>query len=149
MKSIAMRIGIIALIGVGTLVARPFLSGGAADLKVGECFDPPTTVGETVDDVQHHPCTDAHGGEVFFVGDLAAADDAPYPTDAAIETEAAALCTPAFDAYTGLDFVTDPDWTFGYLSPTTESWADGDRGIICYAARIDGATTTTSIRAAS
>lgn len=148
MKTMAMRIGIIALIGVGGLVARPFLAGGAADLKIGECFDPPA-VGETVDDVQHHPCTDAHGGEVFFVGDVAAADDAPYPTDIAFETQVQGLCTPAFDAYTGLDFVTDPVWTYGYLSPTAESWADGDRGIICYAARLDGATTTTSIKAAS
>lgn len=86
---------------------------------------------------------------MFFVGDVAAADDAPYPTDAALETEVQALCTPAFDAYTGLDFVTDPDWTYGDLSPTTESWADNDRGIICYAARLDGVTTTISIKAAS
>ena len=53
MRNIAMRLGLLGVIGVGALVARPFLSGNVGDLKVGDCFDEPT-IGQTVDDVQHH-----------------------------------------------------------------------------------------------
>ena len=35
----------------------------------------------------------------------------------------------------------------GWFYPTTEGWNDGDREITCYAIRIDGATTTQSIKA--
>ena len=42
-------------------------SGNAGDLAVGDCFDAPTLEGQTVSDVQHHPCTEAHTGEVFAV----------------------------------------------------------------------------------
>lgn len=34
----------------------------------------------------------------------------------------------------------------GYFVPTSDGWADGDRGIICCAAKVDGTTTTGSIK---
>jgi hypothetical protein len=144
-RNIAIRVGLFAAIGVGALVFRPFLSGGAGDLKVGECFDVPTTA-TTVEDVQHHPCTEAHVGEVFFVGKLAAADKAPYPNDATLEAMVGAQCVPAFDKYTGLKFETDRTWTYGYFVPLSKDWATGDRGVICYAARMDEKPSTTSLK---
>ncbi|MBA3875836.1 MAG: hypothetical protein C0498_02695 [Anaerolinea sp.] len=69
MRGIVLRVGIVALIIVGGLVLRPFLSGSAGDLKVSDCFDPPAADTETVSDVQHQPCDQDHGAEVFFVGD--------------------------------------------------------------------------------
>jgi hypothetical protein len=53
---------------------------------------------------------------------------------------------PAFDAYTGLDFETDPVMNMGYFTPTREGWNAGDHEVICYAARIDEATMSQSIR---
>ncbi len=146
MRNIAMRLGLLGVIGVGALVARPFLSGNVGDLNVGDCFDEPT-IGQTVEDVQHHPCTDAHTGEVVFLHDLPDAKDVVYPSDTEFATRIDALCVPAFDAYTGLDFQSDPTWTMGYFTPTSEGWAGGDRGVTCYAARIDSKPTTTSIKA--
>lgn len=145
MKTIAFRLGIVGLIAVGGLLLRPLLAGNAGDLKVGECFDEPATL-EAVEDVQHHPCTDPHTSEVFLVMDVP--DAASYPTDAAFEGMVQASCVPAFDTYTGLDFATDPDWTIGYFVPTPESWSSGDRGLICYTIRIDGAPTSASLKAA-
>lgn len=144
MRTIALRLGLLAAIGIGAVIAQPFLSGNVAELKVGDCFDVPA-VTETVEDVQHHPCTDAHGGEVFFVGEHAAADDAPYPSEDALATEIQAACDPAFQAYTGMP-ATDPTWSYGYFYPLAEGWADGDRGYICYASRVDETTTNTSIK---
>ena len=145
MRTIAIQIDLFAALGIGALLARPFLAGGAGELKVGECFDIPS-LKETVEDVQHHPCTDPHGGEVYFGGDLVAARDAPYPTDPVIESEVAALCVPSFDTVHRLHFDTDPTWSFGYFYPHPDSWADGDRGRISYAPRLDDAPTAVSIR---
>jgi hypothetical protein len=144
-RNIAIRIGFFVLIGVGALVLRPFLAGGAGDLKIGECFDEPA-VGQTVEEVQHHPCTEAHSGEVFFVGQLTAAKDAPFPAIAVLEVDVATLCVPAFNTYTGLTLATDTTWTLGYIYPLSEDWADGDRDLICYAARYDETPTNTSIK---
>jgi hypothetical protein len=144
-RTIALRVGLLAAVGVGALIARPFLTGGAADLQLGDCFDAPTTT-ETVEDVQHHPCTDAHTGEVVFVGNLPSAEGTPYPDDATLDQMIGTLCIPAFDDYTGLDFETDPTWTLGYLVPLEEDWNNGDRSVSCYATRLDDAPTTGSIK---
>jgi len=45
MRGLAIRIGIVAVILVGALILRPFISGGAGDLNVGDCFDPPAGTG--------------------------------------------------------------------------------------------------------
>ena len=146
MQSIALRIGIFVLIGVGALVARPFLMGAAGDLKVGECFDLPATASETIEDVQHHPCSDAHDGEVFFVGSLPIAEGGAYPSDAALGPLVDSLCMPAFAAYTGLAADTDPLWTFGAGVPVSADWAEGNRRLMCYATRVDGTRTSGSIK---
>jgi hypothetical protein len=144
-RNIAIRIGLFALIGVGALIARPFLTGGAGDLKVGECFDVPA-IGQTVEEVQHHPCTDAHSAEVVFVGKFTAAEGVAYPALDVLDEDVASLCVPAFDTYTGLAFQTDPDWTMGYFYPLSEDWDKGDRDLVCYATRIDEAVTSSSIK---
>lgn len=148
MRTIALRLGLLGALGIGGAVLSPYLMGSAADLAVGDCFDPPAQLVE-VEEVQRHPCTEAHGAEVFYVADYPAADGAGYPGDPAFEAHVRDVCVRAFDAYTGLDFQTDPTWTFGYFTPTDEGWSMGDHEISCYAERMDGATTSASIRAAS
>lgn len=148
LRTIALRIGIIAAIGVGFLVLRPFLMGGAGDLKVGECFDEPVGDVQTVEEVQHHPCSDPHTGEVIYVGNLATAENAPFPSDAEMETMVGGVCIPAFNVYTGLDFQSDQEWTLGYFTPVEADWGTGDRSIVCYAVRIDATPTSTSIKKA-
>jgi hypothetical protein len=145
MRGIAIRVGIVAAIIIGGLILKPFLSGNAGDLKVGECFDVPVGA-EAIEDVQHHPCSDEHSGEVFFVGKSAAAKDVAYPTDIELAAEVYGLCDSAFVAYTGLDSNTEPVWTYGYFIPTSEGWSDGDRGVICYVAKIDSSVTKGSVK---
>ena len=64
-------IGVFAL---GGYLLRDYLSGSAGDLKVGDCFDVPSfeTQSATVKDVQHHPCSELHSGEVFFLENVPA-----------------------------------------------------------------------------
>lgn len=142
--TIGFRLAIVALIAGGAFVFRDRLSGNAGDLAVGDCFDVPTTAAEEVDDVQHHPCTDSHTGEVIYVGDYP--DAATFPTEAEWRSHFAARCVPAFNAYTGIDYTVDTVFTMGFFTPTPGGWDDGDREVSCYATRIDGAALTASIR---
>lgn len=145
MRGLALRFGIIALIGVGAFVLRPFIMGDAGSLAVGDCFDEPATVEQTVKDVQHHPCSDPHGAEVVFVGDYTPASDTP-PTETEVDAFVGNTCIPAFNAYTGLDFGTAADLDLGWYWPTAEGWQDGDHKVICYAIRVDQANFVQSIK---
>jgi hypothetical protein len=145
-RSIAIRLGLLGALGVGGVVLAPYLMGNVADLAVGDCFDPPTEEVE-VSEVQRHPCSDPHTGEVIYVGDYPAADGAAYPGDQAFVEHVADVCLPAFESYTGLDYETATDWDFGYFTPTSAGWDAGDHEISCYAIRVDGTPTTGSVRA--
>ena len=142
MRSIALRFGIIAAIAIGA-AGCGLLGGNANDLAVGECFDPPADIEGTVTDVTKHPCVEAHGAEVVFVGDFTPATDT-YPTS--FQDFYSSTCAPAFNTYTGLDFDSDTTYNMAAFKPTTESWDTGDRRVICYAFRIDGATMNASIK---
>jgi hypothetical protein len=144
MRGWLIRIGIIAAIAVGGFFGRSFLSGNAGDLKVGDCFDPPTVATETVKDVPHHPCTDSHGAEVVFVGSYPTATD--YPSDDAFQQFVGTSCLPAYQTYTGVDLLSSSDGDMAFFQPTPDGWSNGDRTVICYAVRSDGSSVEGSIR---
>jgi len=145
-RGLLIRIGIIAALILGGFLIKQFVSGSASDLSVGDCFDPPTTAGQTVKDVQHHPCTDLHGGEVIFVGKFTGLTD--FPTDDQVQQFISDNCLPAYTAYTGTDLFDTDGADLGYFSPTSDGWTKGDRGVICYATRLDNAPTKGSVRKA-
>lgn len=129
------------------LAAAALLVAGcsrAITLGVGECFDPPTTIGETVDEVVRKACTEPHGAEVVYVGDYSGPADG-YPTDDQFLAFSESTCQPAFNAYTGLDFATAADFDMGAFTPTSDGWASGDRRVTCYAVSL-GDPLTRSIR---
>lgn len=144
MQGWVIRIGIIAVIAIGAFVLRDRLSSNAGDLQVGDCFDTPANA-TLVSDVQHHPCSESHTSEVFFVGNMTGSNDV-YPTDAELDAHTLANCLPAYKSYTGRDFETDELMDIGRFYPTKDGWKGGDRGVTCYAIRIDGAAVTTSIK---
>ena len=145
MQGWIIRIAIVAVIAIGGLVFRDRLSGAAGDLKVGDCFDEPQTSSQTVDDVQHHPCTEAHTGEVVFVGDVSGSD-AAFPGEAAFDAFALDKCKPAFLAYTGTDINAQDVLTMGYFFPLEDGWSRGDHAVTCYLARVDGKPMSISAR---
>ena len=144
MGSLLLRLGIIAAIAGGGWVFRDYISGNAGDLAVGDCFDAPTTVDEEVEDVAHHPCTDAHTAEVIYVADYS--PDGPYPGEDAFDAFTEANCPPAFNAYTGLDFYTAMDYDMGVFYPLEEGWNQGDHEISCYLVRADESAMSASVR---
>lgn len=144
MKSVAISIGIIAAIVIAYFIARPFISESAGSLKVGDCFDPPTTLAEEVKDVQHHPCTDPHHAEVVFVGGYP--NQSTYPTDDEFVSFVETTCFPAYRDYTGADLLDTEGADLGYFVPTSDGWSEGDRDVICYGTRLEDEVMQGSIR---
>lgn len=148
MQAWVLRIGIIAVIAIGAIVLRDRLSGAASELKLGDCFDEPGSAATTVKDVQHHPCNESHTAEVIYVGNHPAAKDAPIPSETDMTNYVAQVCLPAFQSYTGHSFDSEETFDIGWIYPTDDGWKDGDRGITCFAYRLDNGQMTRSIRAA-
>lgn len=149
MRGIAIRIGIIGVIAIGAFVLRPFISGNAGDLSVGDCFDLPSASAQTVKEVQHHPCSDDHGGEVIFVGDYPGTKSDPFPSDDEIIAFLTDKCVPAYKAFTGTDVDGQYVYDIGWLQPTEEGWKDGDQELSCYLYRLDSAPFKGSQRQSS
>lgn len=148
MRGLLIRVGIIAAIAIGAFVLRPFISGNAGDLAVGDCFDEPKTASETIEDVQHHPCTDLHDAEVIFVGNFEPSTET-YPTDAQFDGFISDRCIGAFTSYTGLDYNSTQHLEYGAYTPTSEGWGNGNRKVICYVFNVDGTQSKGSIKKAS
>jgi hypothetical protein len=140
-------LGLIALIGIGAVVFRDRLSGSAADLQVGDCFDVPPASVQEIEDVQHHPCTEPHTGEVFLVYDMPGGDE--FPTEEEFFATFSERCVPAFAEYTGSDFETATSLDMTGITPTREGWRSGDRRITCVLVRIDGSPMTRSMKGTS
>lgn len=139
MRGLLIRVGIIGIIVVGAFVLRPFVSGSAGDLKVGDCFDLPSATATTVKEVQHHPCDQSHGGEVIYVGNYAGSKSDPFPGDDQILAFVTQKCVPAYQTYTGTGVDSQGEFDIGWFQPTSEGWKGGDQGITCYLYRVDSA----------
>lgn len=145
-RSLLIRIGIVAAIFVGAIVLRPFITGSAGDLNVGDCFDLPSATEEIVEEVQHHPCDQDHGGEVFWVGNYPGSKSDPFPTEDEVFAFLTQECVPEFEAYTGSDIASQTVLDIGWFQPTPEGWKDGDQEITCYAFRVDSAPFKGSVK---
>jgi hypothetical protein len=145
MRGLVIRLGVIGAIAAGVFVLRPYLSGNAGSLAVGDCFDEPDAAAETVKDVQHRPCTDLHDAEVFYVGNYEPSTGT-YPTDSQFFDFIVDRCSGAFATYTGQDLSSTHDLDFRPFWPTSEGWGKGERKITCYAVKFDGTKLAASIK---
>lgn len=145
MRGWVFRIGIIAIIAVGAFIFRDRLSGSAADLAVGDCFDVPAA-NVDISDVQHHPCTESHTGEVFVLVSHPAAKGTPPLTEDQLVEFLGTSCTPAFTTYVGAEAAALGLLDFGAFYPVDKDWTDGDRNITCYTYRVDDKPMTGSVK---
>ena len=137
---------ILLVIGGLAFIFRDRISGSAAELQVGDCFDEPTALVE-IKDVQHHPCTEAHTGEVFAVLKHPAPDGAPVPSTDAMRDYFGTTCLSLANAYIGGDILAQDVLDCGGFYPTDAGWTKGDRSITCYLTRVDHQPMTTSMKA--
>ena len=95
-------------------------------IAVGDCLNDADVSGE-VQTVPIVSCDEPHDSEAYSSYILA---DGDFPGDDAIADEAGFACVTAFDTFVGVNYE-DSGLDATYDSPTAESWASGDREILC------------------
>ena len=97
------------------------------DLEVGDCFSASEDQLETVNVVD---CGESHVYEVFYVFDHEAGGDEEYPGDQEILEYADTECQGPFEDFIGLDYQSS-QWYITSVTPSQETWDQGDREIVC------------------
>ena len=98
--------------------------------EVGECVESITDLAGSVSELPETACDEDHEGEVFFLVEHEGDDD-DFPGASEVEEEAREICEgDEFEDYTGVAF---EDTLIGVaiITPTEESWSEGDRESIC------------------
>ncbi len=96
-------------------------------LRVGDCFDDVSLEPTEVSDVPAVSCDTPHDNEVFHVWQISGGD---FPGEEPLNTQGIDGCLEPFETYVGVDY-TDSRLDLFPISPTAESWEQGDREIVC------------------
>lgn len=113
----------LSLAGCGLLGGE----GNVFELAVGDCFDNAEGSDAEVSDVPIVDCAEPHDNEVFHSFEAAEGD---FPGDDALVEQAEAECLPAFAEYVGAEYA-DSTLDIFPITPTSGSWENGDREVIC------------------
>ncbi len=105
-------------------------------IAVGDCLNDGDVTGE-VSTVKSVDCAEPHDSEAFASIIM---DDGDFPGTDAVDSQAIEDCTAAFASFVGLAYDAS-ELSFSYYYPTEESWANGDREILCLLVDPAGKTT--------
>lgn len=106
-------------------------------VEEGDCFDDPTGDEEVVSALDAVPCSEPHDNEIFAIESIAASYGSEYPGQETLLSHSYEICTGSvFATYVGTDYpVSDLD--VFTLTPTEDSWDEGDREVVCALFRVD------------
>jgi hypothetical protein len=127
--------------GGGDTTETPSGEGENTDvftIAVGDCLNDGGVEGE-VSEVAKIDCSEPHDSEAYASIMI---DDGDFPGEQAVTDQAAADCTTEFNSFVGVDYQ-DSELDFAYYYPTEESWANGDREILCLIVDPEGKATGT------
>lgn len=123
-----------ALLAASALTLLSACGTSALDLEVGQCLNDDIAQ-DQVSSVPVVECSEPHNGEVYAVPEL---PDGDFPGEQVINDQVEQLCAgQAFQDYVGLPFQESEIYFRPYV-PTAETWADGDREIVCILGNQDG-----------
>jgi hypothetical protein len=109
---------------------------GVERLQVGDCVDLGEAAGQEsglVEAFEAVPCGTPHEGEVYLVNKtFFTGDDDAFPGDDAIADQGDAECGPAFEEFIDEQYESTTK-DFATISPTEDTWAVGDRSLLCLA----------------
>ena len=111
-------------------------------IKVGDCLQDPGTT--SIEKVVTLPCSKPHDFEAFDRVEMKGSD---YPGTAETKKQSEAFCSPAFAKFVGVAY-DDSTLEMQFFYPTSDSWGQGDREILCLIAGKDGAKTTGTLKGA-
>jgi len=108
-------------------------AGNVWTLEMGDCFDDwegatSNAQSEEITDVPIVDCSEPHDNEIYMMEEL---PDGSYPGDTAMEETAIGVCYDGFEEFVGTPY-DESELDFGWLFPTSDSWAEGDREVICF-----------------
>ena len=130
----ALTVGALLLTLSGCAVVSDALGPGETivfELSAGDCLNDASESGD-VSTVPVVDCADPHDSEVYAVILM---DDAEYPGDEAVATQAEADCRADFATFIGVP-AAQSRYMFNALYPTEDSWNGGDREILCRVALV-------------
>ena len=113
------------------------------ELRAGDCFNGGEE--ELVSDVDGVPCTEPHEYEVFAVAPHEAES---FPGDAEMEAIFTSVCEPAFESFVGAPYASSRLYA-SMITPSEESWGNGDRSFICILYDPEDPELTASMRGAN
>ena len=113
----------------------------AFEIRVGDCFnDPLVDDGQLVQDIALIDCSKPHDEEAYFAEDMKYPS---YPGEQTIKDFAQSNCLPKFFEFIGADATYTGNLDYGYFFPSSGSWDEGDREILCYVYDLDQQVTGT------
>jgi len=107
-------------------IIEPNEQTDAFALQVGDCLNDGSATGE-VQTVPTVPCDQPHDSEIYFAHKLG---DSSYPGVDTVIGKADVLCLPEFERFVGEPYL-ESRFDFSYYYPTEQSWATGDREVLC------------------
>ena len=96
------------------------------DLEVGVCLADFQDATE-LETIEASSCSEPHSDEIFASGSI---PDGNFPGMDVVEAKAQDMCIAEFDDFVGISYE-ESVLDVGYLTPTEESWNDGDRDVLC------------------
>jgi len=115
----------------------------AFKVKLGDCIANPDS--QEVVDVTVIPCDQSHDLEAFALTNM---DASTFPGDTEVGAQAEEYCGAQFATFVGLPFE-ESTLEVTFLHPTTDSWKNGDREIVCLIGGAAGSATTGTLKGAA
>jgi hypothetical protein len=139
-RAVALAAAILMLSGCSLLGDAP-ADDDVFSIVVGDCLDD-ADVPDEVTSLRTVDCAEPHDSEVFARTE---ASGSTFPGGDVLQDELGAFCRDdAFTEFVGIPFAESRYGTRGYF-PTAESWANGDRELLCTIVDESGAQLTGSL----
>ena len=122
-----------AIIGEGSV--------DAFEVKIGDCFDDSNSFDE-ITSLPGVPCAEPHDNEAYAVIELTLNS---YPAGDAMSDMATDVCIEQFESFVGRDYETSELDIFT-MYPTSESWAQNDREVVCAVYSMDASKLSGSMK---
>ncbi len=106
--------------------------GDVFSLEVGDCMDDFGTASD-ITTVPIVDCDDEHDAEVYATEDI---DSDDYPGDSDVSDAADEICIDAWEDFVGISYE-DSLLNYSALTPTEQSWALGDKEVVCTISKYD------------
>ncbi len=112
-------------------------NGDVFSIRVGDCVNTDGSESEEISSLPIVPCSEPHADEAYYSFDL---PESSYPGDDSVSNAADEGCIEQFGDFIGTGYEST-ELEFWSMYPTKESWASGDREVLCFVYDPAGQTT--------